>query len=192
MSSQKTRKNRPHYVLLLEENDHHAELLTELLDQYAAPVVIHAVDNLSDAMTMLQTNAYDLIFASAKIGDVPIEQFLDELFEKSHKAPVLVMAGSGNERKAAELTKKGVSEYLVKTKENLELLPDLIARYLKRRRKLPEVRTVSSENKAEEILREVDRIALHLTKLKKKKKDVFPDRLLDQVAHLKALLLKHI
>ena len=143
-------------------------------------------------MTMLQTNAYDLIFASAKIGDVPIEQFLDELFEKSHKAPVLVMAGSGNERKAAELTKKGVSEYLVKTKENLELLPDLIARYLKRRRKLPEVRTVSSENKAEEILREVDRIALHLTKLKKKKKDVFPDRLLDQVAHLKALLLKHI
>ena len=44
---------KPRYVLIIEDNVHHAELLTELLDRHFAPVIIHTVDSFSDGMEFL-------------------------------------------------------------------------------------------------------------------------------------------
>lgn len=191
---------RPHYVLVLEENDDHAELLTELLDAHAAPVVIHTVDHVTHALSMLSQNTYDLILTSSRVADISLDQFLDDLLEQSQGAPIIVIAGSGNVRAAADFAKRGVSEYLVKTRESLEILPELIQRYLKKRKRPALVKkkkqifekVASSENPLGHALRELERITLQLMKLQKRKKEVSVEELLQEMHQLRTILERNL
>jgi len=124
--------NRPRYVLIIEDNVHHAELLTETLDRHFAPVIIHTVDTFHDGKEFLTRSTYDLILTAAFIGSESIQGVVKDLLGLARGTPVIVITGKGDESLAAKLSRKGVAEYLVKTPETLERLPAIFKKQLEK------------------------------------------------------------
>ena len=164
MAPKGSRTDRPCYVLLIEDNVHHAELLTELQDKHFAPVIIHTVETIEDGLEFASQSNYDLILTGAIIRDEQITEAIPRLTKLAEGTPIMVISGRGDEMLAAEIIKRGATEYLVKTKETLDKLPALISKHLaagktRRRRKaptggVPGVRMPSPM----EIIREVDKL----------------------------------
>ena len=72
MAERKAALKRPRYVLIIEDNVHHAELLTEVLDRHFAPVIIHTVDTIEDGIEFAGQTAYDLIITGGVIRQTPV------------------------------------------------------------------------------------------------------------------------
>jgi DNA-binding NtrC family response regulator len=130
MASKKTSAKRPLYVLIIEDNVHHAELLTEVLDRHFAPVVIHTVDTVKDGIEFAGQSSYDLIITGAVVRDAPMTDAIPRLARLAANAPIVVISGRGDEMLAAELIKSGATEYLVKTRETLDALPSILGTHI--------------------------------------------------------------
>lgn len=119
------------YVLIMEDNPAHAELLTEVLDRHFAPIIIHTVDSISAGFEFLAETPYHLILTDSAVNGKSIAKDLKEMRSKFKHIPVIVITGRGDESLAAKLTKIGATEYLVKTSETLDALPHILGKYLK-------------------------------------------------------------
>ncbi|MFH1830957.1 MAG: response regulator [Pseudomonadota bacterium] len=165
MATKSAKLRRPCYVLIIEDNVHHAEILTEVLDRHFAPVVIHTVDTIEDGIEFVSLSDYHIILTGAVIRDVPVTDAIPKLTKLSQGTPIIVISGKGDEALAALLIKKGATEYLVKTKETLETLPAVIAKHMKAkkigRKRGKAGSTPSSAHRLpspESIIREVDKL----------------------------------
>ncbi|PIU54751.1 MAG: hypothetical protein COS89_09170 [Deltaproteobacteria bacterium CG07_land_8_20_14_0_80_38_7] len=121
---------KPKYILVIEDNGAHAEIVTELLEQHFSPVIINIVDNIELAYSFLEQTTYSLIITNSIVSEVRINKHIQEIKKRFYNIPIIVITGSGNEALAAKLIKTGVNEYLSKTIETLDLLPNLLKRYL--------------------------------------------------------------
>lgn len=191
---------------MIEDNPHHAELVTEILDRHFAPVIIHTVDTIEDGLEFATQSTYDLILTGGVIGEIAITRSLPALNKLASNAPIIVISGRGDERLAAEFIKHGASEYLSKTRETLEQLPALLQKHLTKKRSQTRAkahqksrREVKEAPTPSEIIREVDRItqqALSIAGPKRRKRSNSPedmeqlDRLLGQIKKLRELASK--
>lgn len=121
---------RPRYVLVMEENPAHAELLTEILDRHFSPVIIHTVDTITAGFDFLSQTVYDLVLTDIVVGTDLLSEHLKEIRRRFKELPLIVVTGRGDESLAAQLIRRGATEYLVKTRETLETLPHILERYL--------------------------------------------------------------
>lgn len=196
---------RPYYVLILESNVHHAELLTEILDRHFAPIIIHTVDNVQDGLEFARQASYDLILTDGVVSGNPITDSMPELTTIAGRAPIVVISGRGDEKLAAQLIKLGATEYLVKTRETLEALPASLDKYLSAARaaKGRKSRTAAAEETGRpsspaEIIREVDRLtqqALAIVGPRRRRRRTSPEieqlnRLLAQIKRLREMAQK--
>lgn len=206
MPASRTKTRRPRYVLIIEDNVHHAELMTEVLDHHFAPVTIHTVDTIEDGIEFTKISNYDMVLTGGVIKDRPVTSAISELSGHDGNTPVIVITGRGDERFAAEAIRNGAAEYLVKTHETLENLPALIARHLTAKR--PSKRRKAAKKGVAEktgaptsasIIREVDRLtqqALAIAGPRRRKRGGFPrdmeelDQLLSQIKRLRELATK--
>lgn len=201
---------RPRYVLIIEDNVHHAELLTEVLDRHFAPVIVHTVETINDAIEFAGQSTYDIVITAGVIRDVPITEALPKLVRISAGTPIIVISGRGDETLAAGFIKKGATEYLGKTRETLENLPALLEKHFSKsvRGQRKKTGSTGAGRKLKsgipspaEIIREVDRItqqALTIAGPRRRKRrlpsaDIEQlDRLLGQIQNLRELATKLI
>lgn len=206
MTSRQAKKAKPRYVLIVEDNVHHAELLTEILDRHFAPVVIHTVDTIEDGIEFASQSDYDLVISAGVVRDVPVTDSLPKISRAVGGAPVVIISGRSDEKLAAELIKRGAAEYLAKTRETLENLPGLLEKHFTagrtgRRRKgrtLGEKKSNAPTPAA--IIREVDRLTQQALAIagprRRKRSGQFPqdihqlDQLLGQIQRLRELASK--
>lgn len=125
-------QKKAYYVLVMDDNPAHAELLTEVLDRYFAPVIIHTVDTIKAGFEFLAQTQYDLILTDSIVGGDTLLSQLKELKKRYKDVPLIVITGRGDESLAAQLIRRGATEYLVKTRETLDSLFHIISRYLKK------------------------------------------------------------
>ena len=198
------KSKRPHYVLILESNVHHAELLTEILDRHFAPIIIHTVDTISDGVEFARQANYDLILTDGVVGGTPITDSMPELTRIAGPVPIVVISGRGDEKLAAELIKLGAAEYMVKTRETLEVLPASLDKYLSakrgaKRRKTPtKAERPDLQSSPTEIIRAVDRLtqqALAIVGPRRRRRRTAPEieqlnRLLTQIRRLRDMAQK--
>ncbi|MFA4874275.1 MAG: response regulator [bacterium] len=207
MAGSRAKSARPRYVLIIEDNLHHAEILTEVLDRHFAPIVIHTVDTVKDGLEFAGQSHYDLILTGAVIRETPVTDAISRIARLAEGTPIIVISGRGDERLAAELIKKGATEYLVKTRETLDNLPTLLARHFKSKGAgrggpgLRKGRAASPERlpSAAAIVREVDKLtqqALAMVGTKRRKRasaiqnrDQL-DQLLNQIRRLREMASK--
>lgn len=132
-----SRLQEPALVLVIEDIAEHVQLITEVLERECAPVFVQAVDSFKEAFSHLKKNHYDLITCGGTIQDEKLGSVIKELLQAAKETPFLVITGSGDEALVARLMKKGVTDYVVKNRETLELLPKFFGKYLltKRRNK---------------------------------------------------------
>lgn len=197
---------QPRYVLVIEDNVHHAELITEVMDRHFAPVVVHTVDTIEDGIEFAGQSSYDLIITGGVIRETPVANAIPRLGRQAGGTPIIVISGRGDERLAAELIKKGATEYLVKTRDTLENLHTLLEKHLSKksqkkraRHKGPQNEVGSGTHLPQAIIREVDHItqqALGLAGSRRRKRrnastDIEQlDHLLAQIQRLRQLALK--
>lgn len=203
MATKRAKARKPCYVLIVEDNAHHAEILTEVLDRNFAPVVIHTVDTIEDGIEFAAQSDYHMILTGAVIRDVPVSDSIPKLAKLSGGTPIIVISGKGDEKLAAELIKNGATEYLVKTRETLEQLPTLLARHMKqkkgRRRRTAKKEARATLPSPSAIIREVDKLtqqALAIVGPRRRKRSSRVrdldelDQLLSQIQRLREMATK--
>ncbi len=129
MKAKEPKKTR--YVLILDDNPAHADLVTEILDRHFTPVIIHTVDTFRAGIEFLSQTSYNLIITDIIVGGESIEDYVKEIRRRYHDIPIIVITGRGDESLAAQLVRWGAAEYLVKKRSTLDTLPHTLEKYLK-------------------------------------------------------------
>ncbi|MBU4485282.1 response regulator [bacterium] len=129
-------------VLLLEDNEYHAELLTDSIESHFPPANVHVTETVEDCQDFILQNKYDIVFSDCFINNKAITNHLLKIKERLGKVPLVMITGSGDEELAAECIKRGADDYIVKSKQSLKSVPSVIS-------KLLNISTTSSSEKQE-------------------------------------------
>src|SRR5690606_11521360 len=99
------------HVLLIEDEDPHAELIQRAFEDQSDRFTIHRVKSLTEARAFIQKQEPDLIIADWRLPDGESMELLpshhDPLF-----TPMILMTSYGNERIAVEALKSGALDYV--------------------------------------------------------------------------------
>lgn len=131
-------------ILYVEDKSDHVDLVTGALQAQLPGTLIEHTQRMHEALLCLANRPYDLVLLSSHLDDEPVIHDIHSVIAASSGAPVVILAGSGDERSAASAVRHGATEYLIKTRESLEILPFLVQRLLKKR-KPPEALSDSRE-----------------------------------------------
>jgi two-component system cell cycle response regulator len=113
-------------VLLVEDDQEDAEILC----RHASKLETHSLDivraaTADEAVALIAEKQFDLVFLDLNLrGPDSGMDLLERLCGKGVDVPVIVVTGSGNERKAVDAMKAGAYDYLVKD----NLTADVLAR----------------------------------------------------------------
>ena len=117
-------------ILLVEDNQDHAELTTTSLQtfyrQNGEGAQIRGVTTGEECLRVMTKDFYDVIIIDYHLPSMNGVELLKCIRKKGIKTPVVMVTGSGNEYVAVDAIKKGASEYVVKRHGYLEHLPLVI------------------------------------------------------------------
>ena len=114
-------------ILLIEDEDPHAELIQRAFEDRDERVHIHRTRSLTEARSHLVTHTPNLIIADWRLPDGESLALLPDHSDPL-ATPVILMTSYGNERIAVEALKSGALDYVVKSPESMMDMPHLAAR----------------------------------------------------------------
>ena len=187
-------------LLIIEDNIDHVELLSQVIERHFAPIDLHTVETIEDAIDFIEQTEYDLVLTDCFINDHPITEQIPHLRNKLGNVPIIVITGSGDEALAAMVIKKGANDYVVKTRDSLEKIPALVNKYTRRTQKSIEAKKakrIIEPPIKEKIMDEVTSLGKQARHLAAHPTGRIPDikqleSLLDQIQRLKDLASKLI
>lgn len=112
------------YVLLIEDEDPHAELIQRAFEDQSDLFVIHRVKSLTEARSFIQKKEPDLIIADWRLPDGESMELLPSHHDPLY-TPIILMTSYGNERIAVEALKSGALDYVVKSPESMLDMPHI-------------------------------------------------------------------
>jgi putative two-component system response regulator len=101
-------------VLLVEGDDDHALLLTEVLRDALAGAIVSRVGSVAGAAEASDRSTWSLAVVDHNLPDGLGMQVLDALRAKDPTLPILMLTGQGSEEMAIEAFRHGASDYVVK------------------------------------------------------------------------------
>lgn len=120
------------HILLLEDEDAHAELIQRAFQIWERPVRLTLAHSLREAHDRLAEFVPDLIIADLLLPDGRGVEVVPPRDDRSCPAyPVVVMTSHGDEKSAVEAMKGGALDYVVKSKETLADIPHIAERALR-------------------------------------------------------------
>ena len=117
-------------ILLVEDNQAHAELICRAFEPQAAGVMLTVVHTLQQAYAVVRASAPDLIIADLRLPDgqgmdlLPVER-------GDMPYPVVIMTSYGDEHVAVEAMKAGALDYVVKSEVTFADMPHIAERALR-------------------------------------------------------------
>ena len=114
-------------ILLIEDEDPHAELIQRAFEDQNSNVHIHRVKSLAEARLQIRALKPALIIADWRLPDGESMELLPDHFDPL-STPIILMTSYGNERIAVEALKSGAVDYVVKTPESLLDMPHFAER----------------------------------------------------------------
>ena len=110
-------------ILIVEDDDNHAELIQRSFDDYQAEYRLEFVATLSAARAAVEECAPALVLTDYRLPDGDGS----ELVALATGAwPVVMMTSHGNERVAVDAMKIGAQDYIVKSPDTFENLPRIV------------------------------------------------------------------
>jgi PAS domain S-box-containing protein len=114
-------------ILLIEDDNSHAEIIRRAFESQNSRVQIHRVKSLTEARAQIPALEPSLIIADWRLPDGESMELLS-----NHHAPlatpIILMTSYGNERIAVEALKSGAVDYIVKSPESMLDMPHLAER----------------------------------------------------------------
>jgi hypothetical protein len=111
-------------ILVVDDNEKLAALVGKYLRRDGFRTDL-ATDGAA-ALDWLGRQHADLLLLNLKLPDMTGEEFVQALEERKQDVPFIVVSGHGDERRAAQLLKRGALDYLMKDGTLLELLPVVV------------------------------------------------------------------
>ncbi len=117
----------PLQVLLVEDNQDHAELALRSLLRHSQQITLHHVVNLEEAFKWLNEKHADLVITDLNLPDGRGTEFLSH-HAGSVKFPVVIITSLGDEHLAVDAIKSGAQDYVTKSNETYQDLFHIIQR----------------------------------------------------------------
>ena len=114
-------------ILLIEDEDPHAELIQRAFEDRGDRVRIHRTNSLAEARFFLSKHTANLIIADWRLPDGESMALLPD-HNDPLTVPLILMTSYGNERIAVEALKSGALDYVVKSAESMMDMPHLAER----------------------------------------------------------------
>ncbi|MBI3161888.1 MAG: PAS domain S-box protein, partial [Chloroflexi bacterium] len=114
-------------ILLIEDEDPHAELIQRAFEDQNPRILLHRAKSLSEARTYLRSQEPVLIIADWRLPDGESMELLPDHHDPL-STPIILMTSYGNERIAVEALKSGALDYVVKSPESMLDMPHLAER----------------------------------------------------------------
>ncbi|MDP1547193.1 MAG: PAS domain S-box protein [Anaerolineales bacterium] len=114
-------------ILLIEDEDPHAELIQRAFEDQDTRVHIRRVKSLAEARAQLLRQEPSLIIADWRLPDGESMELLPNR-QDPLATPIILMTSYGNERIAVEALKSGALDYVVKSPESMLDMPHLAER----------------------------------------------------------------
>ena len=112
-------------ILLIEDDDAHAELIQRAFEDQGSPVHIHRVKSIAEARVYRLTREPALIIADWRLPDGESMELLPDQHDPLLSTPIILMTSYGNEKIAVEALKSGALDYVVKSPESMLDMPHL-------------------------------------------------------------------
>lgn len=140
----------PRRILVVEDDDGLRNLILKSLRK--AGYEADGVGTGTDALDRVMADPDLALLLDQKLPDMSGNDIINALSEKGRRVSFVVMTGQGDERLAVEMMKLGAADYLVKTLELVDLLPEIFQRLFReldneRRLRATEARLRASEAK---------------------------------------------
>ncbi len=180
-------------ILYLEDNPDHIALVLESLQCQFPGTHVESASLLPEALVSLETKAYDAVFVTASLHGEPVSPRLKDIVTAAQGAPIIVIAGSGDEKSAANAIRNGAADYLVKSRETLEVLPYLLQRLLKKRRQPTDTKPNPSPSSSgvDHLVAEIDQVSRRIHSLQEgTHTDISIHTLHDEIQQLKQFALQ--
>jgi PAS domain S-box-containing protein/putative nucleotidyltransferase with HDIG domain len=114
-------------ILLIEDEDPHAELIQRAFEDQDAGILIQRVKSLAEARAYILIQKPSLIIADWRLPDGESMELLPNR-QDPLATPIILMTSYGNERIAVEALKSGALDYVVKSPESMLDMPHLAER----------------------------------------------------------------
>ena len=115
------------HILLIEDEDPHAELIERAFEGQGSRAQIHRVKSLTEARAQILAQEPSLIIADWRLPDGESMELLPDHLDPL-ATPIILMTSYGNERIAVEALKSGAVDYVVKSPESMLDMPHLAER----------------------------------------------------------------
>ena len=114
-----------------DDDEGELELLRRALDELSTiEIELRAYTDPNLALIEFLNHDADLIFLDYQLGEMTAIDVLEQMRRIGDLRPAIVLTGHGDEYAAAELTRAGADDYIVKNDLNAHKLKDAIARSL--------------------------------------------------------------
>ncbi len=110
-------------ILLIEDDDAHAELIQRAFEDQESPVQIRRVKSIAEARIYKKNKEPALIIADWRLPDGESMELLPAQPNSLNSAPIILMTSYGNEQIAVEALKSGALDYVVKSPESMLDMP---------------------------------------------------------------------
>src|SRR5688572_30375403 len=120
-------------ILLIEDEDPHAELIQRAFENQISSFYIHRVKSLAEARVHIKLNDVDLIIADWRLPDGESMELLPSHHDPLY-TPIILMTSYGNERIAVEALKSGALDYVVKSPESMLDMPHIAEKAMEQSR----------------------------------------------------------
>ncbi len=133
-------------ILIVDDDEGLSELIRDKVEECGYESAI--VNSGSGAVDWLSVNNAHLMLLDYTLPDMNAKEFITELKQAGHSLPSFIIStGQGDERIAVDMMKLGARDYIVKDKNFMDLLPEIIRRVDK------EIENEDKRREAEESLR---------------------------------------
>ena len=109
-------------VLLVEDDDDQAQLVTEALERALDGAVVSRAGTVAYAAELSNGSTWSLAVVDHNLSDGHGLQVLDALRATDPTMPILMLTGQGSEESAVEAFRHGASDYVVKSSDYLDAL----------------------------------------------------------------------
>jgi len=133
-------------VLLVEDNDHDAEIVKRMLSKYAAVAFqLDRARSTGECLEKLDNGDFDLLLLDYSLPGEDGVSFLRRLNGAAELPPVIMLTGWGDGRVAAEAMHSGAYDYFPKNSINSEVLAHAIHQALEKYRWSTEEKRLKEE-----------------------------------------------
>ncbi len=115
-------------VLIIEDNPEQAHLMELILQRQGQAFRSEVVHDPEIGLNILSKDQFDAVILDYSLPKMNGLQVLQHIKKSRNPVPIIMVTGQGDERIAVEAMRQGAYDYLVKTKDFLDLLPRVINR----------------------------------------------------------------